>query len=63
MKADLNRLVKAPPPEKKLATATTPGAIRSKTGLEPEQTGKVKTKQVTVVSTDGLFTFVVSVVK
>lgn len=58
-----NRLVKRPEPENKLAPAATPPAIRAQTGIERTQTGKVESKQVTAQSTDGLFTFVVNVVK
>ena len=60
---DINRLVNPPAPEKRLDPAATPDAIRTKTGLAPEQTGKVNGTQVTVKSTDGLFTFTVNVVK
>lgn len=60
---DINRLVNKPPPDNRLDDAKTPDAIRTQTGLEREQTGTAKSKQVTVKSTDGLFTFTVMVVK
>jgi hypothetical protein len=64
MKADLNRLVEKPKPEIKLGAPATPEAMRAKTGLEREQTGKGgESEEVTAQSTDGLFTFVVRVVK
>jgi len=64
MKADLNRLVEKPRPEIKLDAAPTPPAIRAKTGLERQATGKFgESEEVTAQSTDGLFTFVVRVVK
>lgn len=52
-----------PAPEIRLDAARTPAPIRAKIGLEREQSGKVKSEQVTVQSSDGLFTFVVRVVK
>lgn len=64
MKSDLNRLVEKPRPEIKLDVPATPTAIRAKTGLERQQTGKFgESEEVTAQSTDGLFTFVVRVVK
>jgi hypothetical protein len=63
MKADLNRLIDKPPAEKRLDTPATPQPIRAKTGLERRQLGEVNSEEVTAVSTDGLFTFVVRVVK
>ena len=62
-KEDINRLVGKPKPEIKLGEAATPAAIREKTGLERQQTGKVNSEEVTAESTDGLFTFTVRVVK
>ena len=63
MKEELNRLINKPLPEIKLGEASAPPAIRSKTGLERKQAGAVNGEQVTVESTDGLFTFTVTVVK
>lgn len=60
---DINQLVRPQPAEKKLDTATTPAAIRAKTGLAEKNAGKVNGTQVTVKSTDGLFTFTVTVAK
>jgi len=60
---DINRLVKPPPAEKRLPAAVAPAAIRSKTGLERKQAGEVASQEVTVESTDGLFSFTVRVVK
>jgi len=61
--ADINRLVERPLPEIKLGAAVEPAAIRAKTGLERKQVGDVNSEEVTVESTDGLFTFTVRVVK
>lgn len=63
MKDDINRLVQRPLPENRLGAATTPTAIRARTGLERKQVGDVNSEEVTVESTDGLFTFTVRVVK
>lgn len=63
MQDDLNRLIKRPPPEIRLDVAKSPPAIREQTGLERQQTGVISGEEVTVQSTDGLFTFVVRVVK
>lgn len=63
IKDDIYRLTPAQKPDKSLKTASTPAAIRQKTGLERQQTGTVKGEEVTAQSTDGLFTFVVRVVK
>lgn len=63
MKADLNRLIDKPPAEKRLDAAATPKPIRTQTGLERKQAGEVSSEEVTAISTDGLFTFVVRVVK
>jgi hypothetical protein len=63
MQDDLNRLVKKPPAEVSLKAAGTPAAIRAKTGLERKQAGTVQSEEVTAQSTDGLFTFIVRVVK
>lgn len=60
---DLNRLIKKPHPEIDLKAAEAPHSIRSKTGLERKQTGTIASDEVTAESTDGLFTFVVRVVK
>lgn len=60
-KDDLNRLINKPPADKRLDAAKTPTPIREKTGLERRQTGDINTKEVTAVSTDGIFTFVVRV--
>lgn len=59
---DINSLVKRPLPENRLDPVTNPAAIRAKTGLESRQAGKVAGSEVTVKSTDGLFTFTVNVV-
>lgn len=63
MQADLNRLVAKPPADKRLDAPGTPSPIRAKTGLERRQVGEVNSEEITAVSTDGLFTFVVRVVK
>lgn len=63
IKDDIHRLAPAQKPDKRLNAASTPNAIREKTGLERQQTGTVKGEEVTAQSTDGLFTFVVRVVK
>lgn len=63
MQDDLNRLVKPAPPENRLADPKTPPAIRTKTGLERVGAGgPVNSHEVTVKSTDGVFTFTVKVV-
>lgn len=61
MQDDINRLVKPPAPDNRLAAAATPEAIRAKTGLESKRAGRVDGTEVTVKSTDGLFTFTVRV--
>jgi len=61
--ADINRLVERPAPEIKLDAAVEPAAIRAKTGLERKLAGTVQSEEVTAQTTDGLFTFVVTVVK
>ena len=63
MRDDITRLVKPPPPEKRLTPAETPLPIRAQTGLERKSAGDVESTEVTVESTDGLFTFTVQVVK
>lgn len=63
MQDDLNRLVTPPPPEKRLAAPPEPAAIRTKTGLEPKKASKVDSEELTTQSSDGLFTFIVRVVK
>lgn len=60
---DINRLVSRPPESPRLDGAITPLAIRAKTGLERKQAGDVNSEVVTVESSDGLFTFIVRVVK
>lgn len=63
MKDDLNRLVAKPPADKRLNAAGTPDAIRDGIGLERQKLGRVASEEVTVESSDGLFTFIVRVVK
>lgn len=63
IKDDITRLVAKPPVDKRLDTAILPAAIREKTGLERQKVGKVNSEEVTVESSDGLFTFIVRVVK
>lgn len=63
MKDDINRLVARQPADKRLDAAGTPDAIRTGTGLERQKIGKVNSEEVTVESSDGLFTFIVRVVK
>lgn len=63
LKDDIARLVPKPVVDKRLAAAGTPAAKRAQTGLERKQTGKVAGDTVTAQSTDGLLTFVVTVVK
>lgn len=64
IKNDIGRLV--PPPDKtpRLDAVKSPAALRAKTGLERKQAAKSSAGQeITVQSTDGLFTFTVQVVK
>jgi len=61
MRDDLNRLIDKPPADKRLPDAETPPAIRSKVGLERQAAGDITTSVVKVESTDGLFTFEVTV--
>lgn len=64
IKNDIGRLV--PPPDKtpRLGAAKSPTALRAKTGVERKQSAKAQAGQeITVQSTDGLFTFTVQVVK
>ena len=63
MQDDISRIVRRAPPDKRLDPASSPAAIRAKTGLERKAVGDVNSETVTAVSTDGLFTFVVRVVK
>ena len=63
IKDDINRIAEPTPTPKSLGGAVLPSAIRSKTGLEPKKAATLATEEVTVQSTDGLFTFVVLVVK
>ena len=63
MKPEITRLTDRPAPERKLDDAVLPLAIRSKTGLAERKAGDVDTEEVTARSTDGLFTFVVTVLK
>lgn len=60
---DITRLVTLPPAAPRLDAARTPAAIRDKTGLERKIRGSaaVDGADVTVASTDGLFTFTVRV--
>lgn len=60
---DLTRLVKPPPAAPRLKTAAQPVAIRAQTGLEKmaRARGDIQTEEVTAISTDGIFTFVVRV--
>lgn len=60
---DLNRIVEKQPDETGLPAAKVPPAIRDKTGLERKQAGSFTTEEITVQSTDGLFTFKVLVIK
>lgn len=63
MKDDIARLVDKAPAPKRLDSAINPDAIREQTGLERKRIGKVDSEEVTVESTDGLFTFAVRIVK
>lgn len=65
MRDDINRLVKPAAAEKRLPAAKNPPAMRAKTGLERKQAddANVTTETVTVESTDGLFSFDVTVVR
>lgn len=62
----VNLLVDKPPAPKKIEPPKKPPAIRSKTGLERRQAAGSgaydASEEVTVESTDGLFTFTVRVV-
>jgi len=62
-KDDINRLVQRPRAEKRLPGASTPAAIRGKTGLERKTRGDVNSEEIHAVSTDGLFSFTVRVIK
>ena len=62
MRDDITRLVKRPPADKRLQAATKPVAIRSQTGLERPPGSQFNINEITVESTDGLFTFTVKVV-
>lgn len=61
----INSLVDKPQPKEKLKPPETPDAIRAKTGLERKTAAgadnSVNSQEVTVTSTDGLFTFTVDV--
>lgn len=60
---DITRLVRLPPAEPRLDAAGAPDAIRARTGLERKtRGGATSSEEVTVQSTDGLFTFTVRVV-
>lgn len=63
VQSDIARLVAPPPADPRLDPAGTPAAIRAKTGLERKQVGSVASEEVTTQSSDGLFTFIVRVVK
>lgn len=63
MQDDITRLVKPAPAAKRLPVAAAPAAIREQTGLERRVAGSVSSEEVTVQSTDGLFSFTVRVVK
>lgn len=63
LKDDLARLASRPAVDNRLTAAGTPPAKRAQTGIERKQTGKVAGDTVTAQSTDGLLTFVVTVVK
>ncbi len=63
MKDEINRLIARPPADKRLSDAGTPEAIRDGIGLERQKMSKVASDEVTVESSDGLFTFIVRVVK
>lgn len=63
MKDDLNKLVNRPPAEVRLGEPAIPLAMRTKTGLEREAAANVEGEEVEVQSTDGVFTFVVRVIK
>jgi len=60
--ANLARLIPPAPADNRLAPAVAPKAIRDQTGLSARQATRVRGSEVTVQSTDGLFTFVVTVV-
>ena len=62
-KADINRLVDKPKVEPRLDAARTPTAIRSQVGLERRGAGELNSEEITVESSDGLFTFIVLVAK
>jgi len=63
LKDDVARLVPPPPAEKRLPAAVAPNSIRAQTGLERKQAGTIRSEEITVESTDGLFTFTVRVAK
>lgn len=63
LKDDISRLVDKKPEPKRLDGAGNPAAIREQTGIERRRIGQVSSEEVTVTSTDGLFTFTVRIVK
>ena len=73
MRDEINPLIFLPPPENRLPVVETPSAIRSRIGLERKTAGTagasssavatpIISEEVTVRSTDGLFSFVVRAV-
>lgn len=65
IKDDLVRLQDETAGGKRLDEANLPAAMRAKTGLHPRiaQRPDLASAEITVESTDGLFTFIVRVVK
>ena len=64
MKNDINRLVAPAPAAIRLPPAKPLDAIPTRTGLERQGgAGEVATHEITVASTDGLFSFTIKAIK
>ena len=65
MKNDINRLVAPAPAAIRLPPAKPLDAIPARTGLERQGggSGDVATQEITVQSTDGLFSFTIKAIK
>lgn len=64
-KDDIARLTPLPAADNRLDKARAPLAIREKTGLQQRSSARADnaSEEITVESSDGLFTFIVRVVK
>lgn len=65
LKDDIARLTPPPAADPRLAPARAPRAIRPQTGLQRRAVASAESasEEITVESSDGLFTFIVRVVK